>query len=53
VLDDALKRAGIERSGVYMTNAVKHFKYRARGKRRIHQRPSAAEQDASKPQARA
>jgi DNA polymerase len=49
VLDEALKQAGIERRGVYMTNAVKHFKYRARGKRRIHQRPSAAEQAACRP----
>jgi DNA polymerase len=49
LLDDALEQAGIERSGVYMTNAVKHFKYRARGKRRIHQRPSAAEQMACRP----
>jgi uracil-DNA glycosylase family protein len=49
VLDNALQQAGIERSGVYMTNAVKHFKYRARGKRRIHQRPSAAEQAACRP----
>jgi uracil-DNA glycosylase family protein len=49
VLDDALEQAGIARSGIYMTNAVKHFKYRARGKRRIHQRPSAAEQAACRP----
>jgi uracil-DNA glycosylase len=49
VLDDALERAGVERSDVYMTNAVKHFKHRRRGKRRIHQRPSAAEQAACRP----
>jgi uracil-DNA glycosylase family protein len=49
VLEDALEQAGIERSAVYTTNAVKHFKYRARGKRRIHQRPSAAEQAACRP----
>jgi DNA polymerase len=49
VLNDALEQAGIERSGVYMTNAVKHFKYRQRGKRRIHERPSAAEQAACRP----
>ncbi|HEX3910122.1 MAG TPA: UdgX family uracil-DNA binding protein [Solirubrobacteraceae bacterium] len=49
VLDDALEQAGIERSAVYVTNAVKHFKHRARGKRRIHQRPSAAEQAACRP----
>lgn len=49
LLDDALEQAGIARSGVYMTNAVKHFKHRARGNRRIHQRPSAAEQAACRP----
>ncbi len=49
VLDDALAQAGIERASVYTTNAVKHFKYRSRGKRRIHQRPSAAEQAACRP----
>lgn len=43
LLDRALEQAGIERSSVYMTNAVKHFKYRLRGKRRIHQRPGANE----------
>jgi uracil-DNA glycosylase len=39
VLDDGLERAGIARADVYVTNAVKHFRYRARGKRRIHHRP--------------
>lgn len=39
VLDEALERAGIARDDVYVTNAVKHFRYRMRGKRRIHQRP--------------
>lgn len=39
VLDDGLERAGIERSDVYLTNAVKHFRHRDKGKRRIHQRP--------------
>jgi uracil-DNA glycosylase len=43
VLDRALDAAAIERSTVYVTNAVKHFKFRQRGKRRIHQRPDAAE----------
>jgi uracil-DNA glycosylase family protein len=43
VLDQALEAAQIDRSAVFTTNAVKHFKYRQRGKRRIHQRPSAAE----------
>ena len=43
VLDDALERAGIDRDLVYMTNVVKHFKWRPRGKRRIHQKPNAEE----------
>jgi uracil-DNA glycosylase len=43
VLDQALAAAGIDRQRVYVTNAVKHFKWEPRGKRRIHQRPSAAE----------
>ena len=43
VLDEALCEAGIDRNGVYMTNAVKHFKHKPRGKRRIHQRPNADE----------
>jgi DNA polymerase len=43
VLDDALEQAGIDRSPAYVTNAVKHFKWTARGKRRIHQKPNAAE----------
>ena len=40
VLDDGLARAGIDRDRAYVTNAVKHFKWEERGKRRIHQRPS-------------
>ncbi|MDX6568983.1 MAG: uracil-DNA glycosylase [Gaiellales bacterium] len=40
VLDDALEAAGIERSRVYLTNAVKHFKWEARGTRRLHKKPS-------------
>jgi DNA polymerase len=43
VLDQALALAEIDRSLVFATNAVKHFKYRLRGKRRIHQRPNAGE----------
>jgi uracil-DNA glycosylase len=43
VLDEALLAAGIERERVYVTNAVKHFKWRARGKRRIHDKPNRAE----------
>lgn len=39
VLDDGLERAGIARDDVYITNAVKHFRYKLRGKRRIHQKP--------------
>jgi DNA polymerase len=46
VLDRALGEAGIDRQEVYMTNAVKHFKYVMRGKRRIHQKPDAPEIDA-------
>jgi DNA polymerase len=46
VLSKALAEAGIERSEAYVTNAVKHFKWVARGKRRIHQKPNAAEQAA-------
>ena len=49
VLDEGLAEAGIERRDVYVTNAVKHFKWRAQGKRRIHQRPNAAEVAACKP----
>ena len=40
-LDKALTAVGIDRSEVYVTNAVKHFKFEERGKRRIHQRPDA------------
>jgi DNA polymerase len=43
VLDDALQEVGIDRSRVYVTNAVKHFKWVARGKRRIHSKPNARE----------
>jgi uracil-DNA glycosylase family protein len=39
VLDQGLQRAGIARDDVYITNVVKHFRYKARGKRRIHQTP--------------
>ncbi|PEQ14043.1 uracil-DNA glycosylase [Novosphingobium sp. PC22D] len=45
VLDRALSEAGIGRGEVYVTNAVKHFKYVMRGKRRLHQKPDAAEID--------
>jgi DNA polymerase len=43
VLDEALAEAGIDRSRVYITNAVKHFKWKPQGKRRLHQKPNAAE----------
>ncbi len=45
LLDLHLERAGIDRGSVYLTNAVKHFKYVQRGKRRIHQSPVAKEID--------
>src|SRR5205085_4844810 len=45
VLDRHLERAGIDRREVYVTNAVKHFKYVQRGKRRLHQSPTAKEID--------
>ena len=43
LLDRALADAGIDRKSTYLTNAVKHFKYEERGKRRIHQKPTAGE----------
>src|SRR3954469_4457472 len=43
LLDRALQRAGIDRNEVYVTNAVKHFKWEPRGKRRIHKKPRASE----------
>jgi DNA polymerase len=43
VFDAALEKAGIDRSTVYVTNAVKHFKFILRGKRRIHNKPDAGE----------
>ncbi|MFO1208194.1 MAG: UdgX family uracil-DNA binding protein [Amaricoccus sp.] len=43
LLDRALAEAGIDRSKTYVTNAVKHFKYVPRGKRRLHQKPTAGE----------
>jgi uracil-DNA glycosylase len=49
LLDRALERAGIERSDVYITNVVKHFRFRARGKRRIHQRPGREHVQACRP----
>jgi uracil-DNA glycosylase len=49
LFDQALEAAGIDRATVYVTNAVKHFKWQARGKRRIHQKPNAAEVAACRP----
>ncbi|WP_309128699.1 UdgX family uracil-DNA binding protein [Microbacterium sp.] len=48
-LDDALDAAGIERDGVYLTNAVKHFRFERRGKRRIHEKPAVGHIDACRP----
>jgi uracil-DNA glycosylase family protein len=42
-LDKALEEAGIDRKEVYLTNAVKHFKWEPRGKRRIHRKPNSIE----------
>jgi uracil-DNA glycosylase family protein len=49
LLDTALAEAGIDRTRVYVTNVVKHFKWEPRGKRRIHKKPSAAEIAACRP----
>jgi uracil-DNA glycosylase len=49
LLDKALEDAGIPRSDVYVTNAVKHFKWEARGKRRIHKKPRMSEIKACRP----
>ena len=49
LLDRALADAGIDRTGVYVTNVVKHFKWEPRGKRRIHKKPSAREIAACRP----
>jgi DNA polymerase len=49
IMDRALEEAGIERKEVYVTNVVKHFKWEPRGKRRIHQKPSARDIAACRP----
>jgi uracil-DNA glycosylase family protein len=49
VLDQALEQAGIDRSTAYVTNVVKHFKWIAQGKRRLHTRPNAREIGACMP----
>jgi uracil-DNA glycosylase len=49
LLDTALQEAGIDRTQVYVTNVVKHFKWEPRGKRRIHMKPNAGEIRACRP----
>jgi uracil-DNA glycosylase len=49
LLDQAMADAGIDRRLAYVTNAVKHFKWQARGKRRIHQKPNWTEMTACRP----
>ena len=49
LLDAALQRAGIDRFEIYLTNAVKHFKWEPRGKKRIHQKPNSVEITACRP----
>jgi DNA polymerase len=49
LLDKALLEAGIDRKEIYVTNAVKHFKWEPRGKRRIHKKPNSMEITACKP----
>lgn len=48
LLDQALAQAGVDRKTVFVTNAVKHFKFQQRGKRRLHKRPNAYEIDRCK-----
>jgi len=49
VLDDALVEAGVDRETVFVSNVVKHFKWRPSGKRRLHERPNASEIRACRP----
>jgi DNA polymerase len=49
LLNDALRQAGIDREYVFVTNVVKHFKWRPSGKRRLHERPNRAEVRACRP----
>ncbi len=49
MLDRALAEAAVDRASIYVTNAVKHFRFEQRGKRRIHQRPNANEVRACRP----
>src|ERR1700704_687952 len=49
ILDQALEAAGIDRSRVYVTNAVKHFRFTRRGRRRLHEKPNAQQVRACRP----
>src|ERR1043165_9424868 len=49
IMDQALEEAGIDRKQIYVTNAVKHFKWEPRGKRRIHKKPNSREIAACRP----
>jgi DNA polymerase len=49
VLDEALEAAGIDRERIFITNVVKHFRWRPSGKRRLHERPTAANVRACRP----
>ena len=49
LLDEAMEQAGIDRRETYVTNVVKHFKWEARGKRRIHKKPNSSEIEACRP----
>ena len=49
VLDDALQRAGLDRAEIYVTNAVKHFKFEPMGKQRLHKRPAVREVTSCRP----
>ena len=49
ILDEGLEAAGVDRSAVYLTNAVKHFRWVRRGKRRLHERPNSLQVRACRP----
>ena len=49
LLDESIDEAGLSRDDVYITNAVKHFRWETRGKRRLHKKPSARQIEACKP----
>lgn len=49
LLDSSLEEAGLDRKTVYVTNAVKHFRYEERGKRRLHKKPNQGQTDACRP----